>query len=110
MTALSKFLVLLALFLLASHANALSLVARNQVWVNHLIQLRQPMSNPIYKPSNEPISEPFKWIDLNAELSNNLLLPYSEPKQDAALPIKNTDLTNTQTCGLCHNKKQSQNL
>jgi hypothetical protein len=40
MTALSKFLVLLALFLLASHANAfpsLSLVAGNQVQVNHLI-------------------------------------------------------------------------
>jgi hypothetical protein len=40
MTALSKFLVLLALFLLASHANAfisVSLVAGNQDWVNHLI-------------------------------------------------------------------------
>jgi hypothetical protein len=40
MTALSKFLVLLVLFLLASQANAftsLSLVAGNQVGVNHLI-------------------------------------------------------------------------
>jgi hypothetical protein len=39
MPALSKFLVLLALALLASHANtftSLSLVAENQVWVNHL--------------------------------------------------------------------------
>jgi hypothetical protein len=47
MPALSKFLVLLALFLLASHANAftsLSSVAGNQVWVNHLIQFQQPMS------------------------------------------------------------------
>jgi hypothetical protein len=40
MTALSKVLVLLVLFLLAGHANAFtshSLVAGNQVWVNHLI-------------------------------------------------------------------------
>jgi hypothetical protein len=40
MTALSKFLVLLAIFLSASHANAftsLSLVAGNQVGVIHLI-------------------------------------------------------------------------
>jgi hypothetical protein len=52
MTALSKFLVLLALFLLASHANAFtshSLVAGNQVWVNHLIRLQQPMSDPTNK-------------------------------------------------------------
>jgi hypothetical protein len=63
MMALSKFLVLLALFILASHANAftsLSLVARNQVWVNHLIQLQQPMSYPTNKPIREPTSEPIK--------------------------------------------------
>jgi hypothetical protein len=50
-------------------------------------------------------------MDLDAELPKNNLLPqktqvaYSEPKQDAELPSKNTDLTNTQTCGMCHNKK-----
>jgi hypothetical protein len=64
MTALSKFLVLLALFLLASHANALSLAAGNQVRVIHLIQLQQPMSNPM----NEPIHKPTKQMDLDAEL------------------------------------------
>jgi hypothetical protein len=40
MPALLKFLVLLAIFLLASNANAftsLSLVSGNHVWVNHLI-------------------------------------------------------------------------
>ncbi len=61
MTALSKFLVLLALFLLASHANAFtshSSVAGNQVWINHLIQLQQPMSDPTNKPSREPIRKP----------------------------------------------------
>jgi hypothetical protein len=57
MTALFKFLVLLALFLLASHANAftsLSSVAKYQVWVIHLIQLQQPTSNPRNEPSRKP--------------------------------------------------------
>jgi hypothetical protein len=66
LTALSKFLVQLSLILLASHANAFtsfSLVAGNHVWVNHLIQLQQPMSNPMNEPSREPICEPTKkWI------------------------------------------------
>jgi hypothetical protein len=47
MPALLKYLVLLALFLLASHANALtslSLVAGDQVLVIRLIQLWQPMT------------------------------------------------------------------
>ncbi len=113
MTALSKFLVLLALFLSASHANAftsLSLVAGNQVQVNHLILLQQPMSYPTNKPSIKPTSEPTKRTDLDAELPNNLLpqktqVAYSEPKQDAELPTKNTDSTNTQMRGLCHDKK-----
>ncbi len=118
MTALSKFLVLLALFLLASHANvftSLSLVAENQVWVNYLIRLQQPMSNPTNEPSCEPIPEPTKWMDLDAELPTNLSqkkswVAYSEPKQDAELPSKITDSTITQKHGLCHNKNQSRNL
>jgi hypothetical protein len=59
MTALSKFLVLLTIFLSASYANAfasLSPIARNQVWVNHLIQFEESMS----KPTNEPIREPIR--------------------------------------------------
>jgi hypothetical protein len=70
MTALSKFLVLLALFLLASHANAftsLSLVAGDQVWVIHLIQLQQPMSNPTNEPSCEPLCKP-----TNDQLTNEV--------------------------------------
>jgi hypothetical protein len=62
-TALSKFLVLLAIFLSASHANAfasLSLVAGNQVRVNYLIQLQQPMSNPMNEPTREPVRKPTK--------------------------------------------------
>jgi hypothetical protein len=75
MTALSKFLVLLALFLSASHANiftSLSSVAGNQVWVNYLIQLQQPMSNPMNEPSREPVRKPTKHMDLDAELPTNL--------------------------------------
>ncbi len=109
MTALSKYLVLLALFLSASHANALSLVAGNQVRVIHLIWLHQPMSNPKNEPSCKPIHELIKRMDLNAELLNNLSrkktrVAYSEPKQDAELPSNITDLTNTHSRGLCHGK------
>jgi hypothetical protein len=63
MPAVLKFLVLLALVLSASHADAftsLSSVAGNQVRVNHLIQLHQPMSDPTNEPSHEPIREPTK--------------------------------------------------
>jgi hypothetical protein len=61
MTALSKFLVLLAIFLLANNANAfisLSPVAGNQVRVIHLIQLQQPMSDQTNEPSQKPICKP----------------------------------------------------
>jgi hypothetical protein len=112
MPALSKFLVLLAIFLLARHANAftcLSPIARNQVQGNHFIQFEEPMSNPTNEPIREPNGEPIKRMDLDAELPTNLSqkkswVAYREPKQDAELPSKITDSTNTQTCGLCHNK------
>jgi hypothetical protein len=58
MPALSKFLVLLALVLSASHANvftSLSSVAGNQVLINHLTRLQQPISDPTNEPSREPI-------------------------------------------------------
>ncbi len=57
--ALLKFLVLIAIFLLASHANAftnLSPVAGNQVQVKQWFQFVEPMS----KPTNEPTDEPTK--------------------------------------------------
>jgi hypothetical protein len=88
MLALLKFLELLALFLLASHANAftsLSSVAGNQGRVNHLTQLQQPMSDSTNEPSCEPIREPTTRMDLDAVLPNNLSsketqVAYSEPK------------------------------
>ncbi len=113
MPALSKFLVLLAIFLLARHANAftcLSPIARNQVPGNHFIQFEESISKQKNEPSYESNSKPIKQIDLDAELPNNLSqkksqVAYSEPKQDAELPSKITDSTNTQIRGLCHDKK-----
>jgi hypothetical protein len=75
MTALSKFLMLLALFILASYANvftSLSLIAGNQVQVNYLIKLQQPMSDPMNEPSCKLIHKPIKRMDLDAELPTNL--------------------------------------
>jgi len=63
MLALLKFLVLLAIFLLASHLHAfvrLSSVAGNQVRVNHLTGLQQSMNDPTNEQSRKPIREPTK--------------------------------------------------
>jgi hypothetical protein len=71
MPGLLNFLVLLAIFLLASNANAftsLSPVAGNQVQENQWFQFFEPMS----KPTNKPTREPTKRMDLDAELPNNL--------------------------------------
>jgi hypothetical protein len=51
------------------------------------------------KPTKEPTGEPTKTG-----------VAYSEPKQDAELPSKITDLTNTQPCRLCHNNKSEPGL
>jgi hypothetical protein len=59
MTALSKFLVLLAIFLLADYLNAflsLSEVAGNQVQVNYLIQFEES-NNQICKLNQEPTND-----------------------------------------------------
>jgi hypothetical protein len=75
MPALLKFLMLLAIFLSASHSNAfisLSSVAGNQVWVNHLTRLQQPMSDPMNEPSREPIHKPTKRLGQDALLPGNL--------------------------------------
>ncbi len=75
MPALSKFLVLFALVFSISHSNAftsLSLVAGNQVWVNHLTRLQQLMSDTTNEPSREPVFKPTKRMDLDAVLLNNL--------------------------------------
>jgi hypothetical protein len=75
MTALSMLLVLIAIFLLASHANAftsMSPVAGNQVQEKHWFQFEEPMNDPTNEPSCEPTREPTIRMDLDAELPNNL--------------------------------------
>ncbi len=99
MAVFAMLLVLIAIFLLASNANAftsLSPVAGSQVQENHWFQFVEPMS----KPTNEPTGEPTKKSQV----------AYREQKQDAEFPSKITDSTNTQTRGLCHDEKQSRNL
>jgi hypothetical protein len=71
MPALLKFLVLIAIFLLASNANAFtspSPVAGNQIQKNQWFQFRESMS----KPTNKPTCEPTKRMDVDAELLSNL--------------------------------------
>ncbi len=79
MTALSKFLVLLAIFLLASYANAfliMNQVAGDQVQVNHFIR---------FKETNKPNHESFhnSIINLNCQTSNQTK---QQLEQDALLP------------------------
>ncbi len=75
MTALSKLLVLIAIFLLASHANAftsMSPVAGNQVQKKHWFQFEEPMNDPTNEPSCGPTRELTIRMDLDVELPNNL--------------------------------------
>jgi len=120
MSALSKFLVLLALFLLSSHVHAftsLSSVAGNQVWVNHLIHLQQPLSKSTNEPSHELIREPTNDQMINAQTTiprlewdaglPNILSPkrgkYSlSQKQDAELTSKLTILTTQFTSNISY--------
>jgi hypothetical protein len=71
MAAFAKLLVLIAIFLLESNANAftcLSPIARNQVPGNHFIQFEESMNDP----KNEPSQKPTKQKDWDAELPSNL--------------------------------------
>jgi hypothetical protein len=74
MAAFAKLLVLIAIFLLASHANAftsMSLVAGNQIQEKHWFQFEEPMNDPTNEPSCEPTCKPTKRMDLDAELPSN---------------------------------------
>ena len=67
MTALSKFLVLLEIFLLAYSGDAfmnLSSATGNLVWVNHLTQFDESMSNQKNEPS----------IELTCKLTNGPMI------------------------------------
>jgi hypothetical protein len=116
MPALSKFLVLLAIFLSASLGDAFV----NHARLNHLVRFDASMSNPTNEPScipsckrtnDQTTNQRLEW---NAELSNVLSskqVKYSlSKKQDAELPSMITVTQNTQSHGLCYDKNQSGNL
>ncbi len=80
MPALLKFLVLSAIFVSASNANAftcLSRIVRNQVQEKHWFQFEEKMNNPTNEPSCEPNRKPTKQMDLDAELPRNQSLSTS---------------------------------
>jgi hypothetical protein len=61
MMVFAKLLVLIAIFLSASNANAftcLSPIARNQVLGNHFIQFEKPINDPTKIPTREPTCKP----------------------------------------------------
>ncbi len=67
MPALLKFLVLIALFFLASNANAfisLSSAIGTQVRIDHLIQLEKPLSKPTTDQTNDQTTEQLKLVAL----------------------------------------------
>jgi hypothetical protein len=112
MSALLKFLVPLSIFLSASHAKAftsLSSVAGNQVRINHLTRLQQPMSDSRNEPSCEPIREPTKRLGQDVLLPVNLSskgglchdkkserVMFSNQRQDNEIQSNSTDSSNTQ--------------
>ncbi len=118
--ALSKFLVLLAIFLSASLGDAFV----NQARLNHLIRFDASKSNPTIKPSRVPSRKPTsdqmndqttnRRLEWNAELSNVLSskrVKYSlSSRQDANLSSKTTVTQNTQSRGLCHGEKSEPGL
>jgi hypothetical protein len=80
MTAPSKLLVLIAIFLLESHANAFTSmrpIAGNQAQEKHWFHFEEPMNDPKNEPSCEPTSKPTKRMDLDAEFPRNQSLSTS---------------------------------
>jgi hypothetical protein len=105
MPALSKFLVLLALFLLASLANAfvsLSSVAGNQIQVNHLTQLlnepsRKPTCEPTTDQMNDQTAQRMKLVALHpVNQSSQRVMYYDKGKDDGILSGLHNS-SNTQT-------------
>ncbi len=121
-----EILVLLALFLLVSHTNAftsLSSVAGNQVEVNHLTWLQQPIRDSTNEASRISIRKETKRIYLNdvhpnnlSQINNDVLSNHSNQRESLAdrpgiddeinYPIAATDSSqptpiNLDNSGLC---------
>ena len=96
MMALSMFLVLLAIFLLASLGDAFV----NQARLNHLIRFDASKSNPTIKSSRVPFLEPTS-NQMNDQTTHKRLEWYAE--------FSNV-LSSKKSCGLCHGKKSEPGL
>jgi hypothetical protein len=95
MTALSKLLVLIAIFLSESYANAftnMSPVAGNQVQEKYWFQFEEPMNDPINEPSCKPTHELTKQMDFDAVFPRNQSL--STSNQDCEGVRDNAVLSN----------------
>jgi hypothetical protein len=120
MTVLSKFLVLFAIFLLASYANAfvsLGSAAGTQIWINHVIQLEEPMSKPMKIPArkstcksttdqmNDQTTKRLRLVALLPDNQSSKRVTFSDQVQDIEIQSKLPDLSQTQP-----NKWQMQNI
>jgi hypothetical protein len=100
--ALLKFLVLIAIFLLASNANAftsLSPVAGNQVREKHWFQFEEPMNNPMNEPSWKPIRKPMS--EPTCKPTNDLSIDSWQCQMEIN---KMNSKKKTQPCGQCQDK------
>jgi hypothetical protein len=97
-----KFLVLIAIFLLASNANAftsLSPVARNQVQEKHWFQFEEPMNDPTNEPSCKPMSKPLN--EPTCKPTNDLSIDSWQCRMEIN---KMNSKKKTQPCGQCQDK------
>jgi hypothetical protein len=102
MMALSKFLVLMALFLLASYAYAFE--TENCFQVNHLIRLMQPMS----KPMNESTCKPTVEQMIHDQTSNEIQPSSTSNKDHEGVEDKNVFSNHNKTNSTsCFNDKPS---
>ncbi len=111
MVVYTKLLVLIAIFLLASNANAftsLSSVAGTQVRINHRVQLEEPMNKPTKIPNRKPKCEPttdqmndqrtkqLKLVALLPVYQSSKLVMYCDKGKDDEILSKLHNSSNTQ--------------
>ncbi len=98
MPALLKFLVLIALFLSASNANAftsLSQATGTQVRINHLIQLEKPLSKPTTDQTNDQTTKQLKLVALLPVNQSSKQVMYCDKGKDDEILSELHDSKNT---------------
>ena len=99
MPALLKFLVLIALFLSASNANAfisLSLATGTQVRINHLIRLEKPLSKPTTDQANDQTTKRLKLVALLPVNQSSKRVMYCDKGKDDEILSELHNSKNTQ--------------